>query len=139
MFFTSSVVKSKTILPSWIQVDYLQGCQLCAVHLDPEGVQMFWTGVGCNAAALQGQGRLAHFVLALVLVEPQLAVLDETPAGTPLTVHQNIEVAWWPRESEVDESCPGPTCCALLSSAHLKCRHICLGSPARTVSSCQGS
>lgn len=72
---------------------YLQGCQLGAVHFDRERVEVLWTGVGGNAAPLQGDGWLAHFVLALVLVKPQLAVPDETPAGAPLAVHQDVQVA----------------------------------------------
>lgn len=51
-------------------VVYLKGCQLCAVHVNPEGVQVLRAGVGQNAAALQGHSWLAHFVLALVLVKP---------------------------------------------------------------------
>lgn len=74
-------------------VSYLEGRQLCAIHVDPEGVQVFRAGVGQNAAALQGHSRLAQFVLALVLVKPELTVLNETPAGAPLAVHQHIEVA----------------------------------------------
>lgn len=73
---------------------YLEGCQLCAVHVDLKGVEVLGAGVGRHAAALQAHSRLAHFVLALVLVKPQLAVLYETPAGTPLTVDQDVEVTW---------------------------------------------
>lgn len=72
---------------------YLEGRQLRPVHVDPEGVQVLGAGVGRNVAALQGHSRLAHFGLALVLVEPQLAFLDKTPAGSPLAVHQHVEVA----------------------------------------------
>lgn len=54
---------------------------------------MLRAGVGQNIASLQGHGRLAHFVLALVLVNPQLPVLDQTPTGTPLAVYQDVEVA----------------------------------------------
>lgn len=54
---------------------------------------MLRAGVRQNAAALQRHRRLAHFVLVLVLVEPQLTVLQETPAGSPLAVHQYVEVA----------------------------------------------
>lgn len=71
----------------------LEGGQLGAIHINPEGVEVLRAGVGRNAAPLQRDGRLAHFVLALVLVEPQLAVLDQTPAGAPLAVHQDVEVA----------------------------------------------
>lgn len=74
-------------------VVYLEGCQLRAVHVNPEGVQVLGAGVGQNAAALQGHSWLAHLVLALVLVKPQLPILDKTPAGAPLALHQDVEVA----------------------------------------------
>lgn len=54
---------------------------------------MLRAGVWQNTAAPQGHSWLAHFVLALVLVKPQLAILDKTPAGSPLAVHQHVEVA----------------------------------------------
>lgn len=72
---------------------YLEGGQLRAIHIYPEGVQVLRAGVGQNAASHQRHGRLAHFVLALVLVKPQLPVLDQTPAGAPLAVYQDVEVA----------------------------------------------
>lgn len=77
---------------------YLEGRQLRPLHVDPEGVQVLGAGVGQNAAAPQGHGWLAQFVLALVLVEPQLSVLYEAPAGPPLAVHQHVEVAWQRKE-----------------------------------------
>lgn len=54
---------------------------------------MLRAGVRRNVAALQRHSWLTQFVLPLVLVKPQLAVLYETPAGTPLAVHQYVEVA----------------------------------------------
>lgn len=75
--FCSRTTQSKTfarVLQT--VVVYLKGCQLCAVHVYPEGVEMLRAGVRRNAAAPQGHSRLAHFILALVLVKPQLAVLD---------------------------------------------------------------
>lgn len=72
---------------------YLQSGQLGAVQVDPEGVQVFWAGLGHHTAPPQGHGRLAHLPLPLVRVEPQLAVPDQAPAATPLAVHQHVEVA----------------------------------------------
>lgn len=72
---------------------YLEGRHLRAIHVYLEGVQVLRAGVGRNVAPLQGHGRLAHFVPALVLVNPQLPVLDQTPTGAPLAVYPDVEVA----------------------------------------------
>lgn len=72
---------------------YLEGGELCAIHIYPEGVQVLRAGVGQNAASFQCHGRLAHFVFALVLVKPQLPILDQTPAGAPLAVYPDVEVS----------------------------------------------